>query len=462
MPVSEFVIIAAIVIVGLVFILAAQKYINSDATETENYKYKAEGQDLISLLDRISMETANYVSYKQYINFCNITVDDGILTYERNGIKTSFHVSKEVSDVTLKDTTSICVSKNEDSISISDKCDCNYDGLCDSEECKVACSDCKGPKSICIGDGFCNKDILENCENSIDCKCPNGVCCPKSSDSSENGCSIKNNLTKGKECSCNNQCSTGLECRPTVGSFSGFKKACCDEKTSWDGTNCIKKTEAKLKIIFVPVNWDSSMDAFDNAASAQFDTLIKNIPLATCPEEAEMITVHNNCVLNMVCNCPDLSAMKTCADKSGEEYNYVIGLEDSDVCGSVAGFSCSMNTIFSETTTVRIVAHELGHEWGLNDEYIDSCRCGYAVDPSANCLKSELFGDYGLSGSKSDYCVGTKCPSSYPPSSRAEACLGNRNPKSGICLMSFANAPDPAAFCQECYTHLLTVPIVNC
>lgn len=241
MPISEFMIIAAIVIVGLIFLVVAQKFIFSSSEQTKEYQYREEGQSLVSLLDRLSTETANYASYKQYINFCNITVDNGVLTYERNGIKNSFQVSKEVNDVYLKDISSICVSKNENGITIASDCTCNYDGLCTPAECKEPCEDCRGPRSQCIGDDFCNKNILENCQNSIDCKCESGVCCPGSPDSDGRGCTSGENALKkkGEECWCDVQCESGLKCNPTTSTFKNYNKACCEEGKNWNGTDCI-------------------------------------------------------------------------------------------------------------------------------------------------------------------------------------------------------------------------------
>lgn len=462
MSASEFLIMAAVVIVGLIFLIAAQNFIFGEEKETREYGYKAEGESLASLLNRIATEPAHFVSYSQELSLSNISIKGGVLTYERNGAKFSFPVSKEINDAYLEDTSSICIMKSKGGIDVGSKCVCNYDGSCAPDECKEICDDCYGPEKICIGDGFCNKNIGENCLNSKDCSCDlNKVCCPEDPDANENGCSDKKDLEKGNECWCTTQCTKGLNCNPTINEFKDFKNACCGAEKSWNGNECVDE-KPKLKIIFVPVNWDGSMDTFDSTAKTQFDEIIKNIPLSECPKKAKMITIHTNCRPGIESgmggnDCPSLSGIKRCIDASGEEYDYGIGLEDNDVCGRILGYSGGIGVVFSESSVTEVSVHELGHEWGLNDEYVDACRCGYGlVSSSANCLKSELSGNDPAGGYSSAYCGGGQC------AGYTVTCMGNKNPFGGRCIMSYGGAPGPRAFCQECNRHLSTVPIINC
>ena len=239
MSASQFIIMAAVVIVGIIFIVAAQKFIFSSSEETEEYKYKAEGENIVSVLDRITKETAGYVSFIYYMDLCNISVKGGVLTYERNGIESSFHVSKEVKDVVLNDISSLCVMKSGNTITLNEECTCNFDSMCAPDECKEACPDCIGPNNVCIGDDFCNNNILENCENSIDCECDSGKCCPDSPDADRKGCSLIEALEKGEECWCDSQCDSELKCSYTTKNFKQYDKACCEEGKSWNGTDCI-------------------------------------------------------------------------------------------------------------------------------------------------------------------------------------------------------------------------------
>ena len=339
------------------------------------------------------------------------------------------------------------------------KSTCNFDFNCTFEECLVDCPDCYGPDPVCVWDGFCNHDIGENCKNSMDCSCPAHLaCCPASPDSDMMGC-VEGNLSEGERCYCN-ECNSSLVCNSSISDKS--KKYCCPPGKRWNGTNCTSLS-IKLKILFVPVNWGSGWVSFNNSAKQQYNKILANIPLSSCPLKAKGIFLNTNCNVNFLdgCECMDLVDIENCAIASGESYDYVVGLEDSDVCGSAAGFSCGSGTVFAESSAALVSIHELGHEWGLNDEYVDACGCGFGlVDPSTNCLNSSLDGDDPYPGYTPAYCTGGpggSCPKTY-----TITCYGNKNPSGGRCIMSFANAPGPREFCQECKNHLLTIPIINC
>jgi Papain family cysteine protease len=243
MSASEFIIVVAIVIVGLIFLVVGQRFIFGSQEQAMQSSNQAEAEGIISLINRIVNEPASHVSYSQYISLTNITIKDGILTYEREGDKYSFQLPKNVSNVYLEETTSVCVIKTDGKIMVSEECPkCNLDTFCSIDECKENCPDCVGPNKICIGDGFCNLNIGENCENSPkDCTCESGkICCPKSPDSDVNGCSLTETLKKkGEQCWCDNQCDSGLKCNPTAKIFKGYSKACCEAGKSWNGTDCI-------------------------------------------------------------------------------------------------------------------------------------------------------------------------------------------------------------------------------
>jgi len=91
----------------------------------------------------------------------------------------------------------------------------------------------------CSGDGLCENDKGENCENSADCKqiCDdqNLACCPKFSDSDYAGCTASKDLKEGSVCGCSNQCGQ-LKCDETG--------HCCPKDKVWDGTKCVEICDA--------------------------------------------------------------------------------------------------------------------------------------------------------------------------------------------------------------------------
>ena len=104
----------------------------------------------------------------------------------------------------------------------------------------------------------------------------------------------------------------------------------------------------------------------------------------------------------------------------------------------------------------EIATHELGHQWGLGEEYLDDCRCN---GPHPNCLDPALSGDDPFGAFDSTYCgpAGTNCPSPAQIT-----CMGNQNPSGGRCAMSFGGSPPPRGYCNHCYNHLLTIPQLQC
>jgi hypothetical protein len=209
-------------------------------------------------------------------------------------------------------------------------------------------------------------------------------------------------------------------------------------------------TTAKLTVMFVPVNWIGSLSSFDSAVQAQADEILRNIPLRDCPPSFVIKKAGENCDIGpMSCTCPDLFRIESCAQATGESYDYVIGLNNGDPCISL-GFSCHTGTVFCETGVTMVAVHELGHEWGLTDEYC-SYMCSGCPNGPPNMLSVDEGCDPTPGGSCCEACVGY-----------AAHCLGNVNSLGGRCMMGRASAPGPRAFCHLCRNHLLTVPVVNC
>jgi hypothetical protein len=266
MPVNEFIIVIGMIIVGLIFFLIAQNFIFGGLASTKENMYKAEAEGIVSLIQRTMSEQGNYFYYFREISLSNVSVKNGILTYQKNNLKFLYPIPKEVSKTDLTDVASVCVLKKNGNVELLERCPkCNMDSMCSYDECKENCQDCYGPNSLCIGDGFCNNAIGENCENSVaDCPCKTGVCCPSSSDSDNHGCSNILNIPKGKECGCSSQCESGLDCNPTAPTFIDYRKACCVPGKGWDGTDCveIKCPDEKMKCPGAPMTGGNGDNAW--------------------------------------------------------------------------------------------------------------------------------------------------------------------------------------------------------
>lgn len=240
MSINQFIIIGAMIIVGAIFFLVAQNFIFGWTGSTQESMYKAQAEEIVSIIQRAASEQGQYFYYCLDISLSNISIKNGILTYQKDNSKFLFPIPKEINETELIQTASVCVLKENDSLSLSgEKPKCNLDSMCTIDECKENCPDCYGPDDICKGDGLCNKNIGESCLNSADCSCQAGVCCPSSFNSDEKGCSNTANISRSSECWCTSQCEGGLNCNPTYPTFTGYQNACCEPTKGWNGTECV-------------------------------------------------------------------------------------------------------------------------------------------------------------------------------------------------------------------------------
>ena len=132
-----------------------------------------------------------------------------------------------------------------------------------------------------------------------------------------------------------------------------------------------KKQKPEMVIVFVPVNWSSSIGIFNQAALEQFNLFVNE------SEIEKYISVR----MVILEEGPNVTGL------SHDEYNYAlqdfvigsiegdrfIGLTDEDLClgneCNISGWSDLSNSVMVEYNNASITAHELGHTFGLCDEY---------------------------------------------------------------------------------------------
>jgi len=223
--------------------------------------------------------------------------------------------------------------------------------------------------------------------------------------------------------------------------------------------------QVKLTVMYVPVDWQGALSGFDSAVAGQAGFLISNIPLKDCPASVRILKSSTVCTINVPldqagCNAQTLNIIRKieqCAKAEGKPYDYAVGLTNVDICGQVLGFSIQTGVVIAESSQALVTTHELSHEWGLNDEYVDACRCGFAVNPRTNCLDASIGGSDPAPGYTAAACAGgNQCPG------YTKTCEGNKNPSGGRCIMSHAIATEPRAYCTHCWSHLITVPMLKC
>jgi hypothetical protein len=201
------------------------------------------------------------------------------------------------------------------------------------------------------------------------------------------------------------------------------------------------------------------MVSFDSLVDTQVGYLVEHTPFKSCPKKIKVIKLHTNCVVNVP---PDWDAclpvvdqiigkISDCAKASGEKYDYVIGYSGTNKCGTRGWSSESSPIIYLATHADWGTTHEMGHQWGLADEYYDSCRCYPALPYKDNCLDASIGGSDAVFPYTSAYCAsGSLCTANYEVT-----CSGNKNSLNTRCLMGGENSNGlEHEFCKLCKDHL--------
>lgn len=344
----------------------------------------------------------------------------------------------------------------------------NYKGCAGGRTCVAISDDKTGCK--CIDKAGCqeclDKEIGENCDCDAECdneNCVDGVCQEACTDECD---------TLGTYCEGNKlvTCSLGSDdCKDK------------SEQTCPEGEGCWDKAcrPYKMKILFLPVNWGTDETKFNEAAQAHANFFLNSLP-TECSDEVGAYWKFTNCELNEDSFCGDcrgwrgdkpaadvLENLKDCANEAHYEYNYIVGLMDHHYnCPNEAGlgYSCRKKAVIvSEISDPMTSAHELGHEFGLNDEYNkfigeewyelwgllnpNPLSIEYGCDPSSDCE-----GELCCCGIKSGIKTLPNCTKT--PQYNA-CCLGNKNDADGRSIMSFSDIPNdynmaPRAFEKSC------------
>jgi hypothetical protein len=140
-----------------------------------------------------------------------------------------------------------------------------------------------------------------------------------------------------------------------------------------------------------------------------------------------------------------------------------VALTNNAVCKENAmggGFCCGPKSVFVEVYSDKgsvVTAHELGHQFGLSDEYCYSPSSKYNpttedLCPFKGCCRPMEQEQNTKSDNWYEYCKWH-----YNPPAR---CNGNKNMVGGNCIMGGGSYP--LGFCQYCYNHLKTLPQFNC
>jgi len=219
-----------------------------------------------------------------------------------------------------------------------------------------------------------------------------------------------------------------------------------------------------LKILFVPLCFDGTQQEFEAAVTRQMDFFMGSLSLTDCAKHINNFVMK---VSDVNLPCPTGANDPICYDEVNRWYeqaktaaaavpgadprnfNEIVALTNKDICGRIEGLNNNGGFIWSQPNADLVVAHELGHYFGLADEYCSVAAGGPSPCNSAdspNFLGTDLGCDPAPDGC-CEHCDGYSV-----------CCKGNQNPLGGRCIMSYANAPGPRAYCERCLAQLTTPP----
>jgi len=209
----------------------------------------------------------------------------------------------------------------------------------------------------------------------------------------------KDCIKKGIGCYSDTECyhfysNSSVICYGSVHNHVNIPGHCCLKNEIWNGTACI---ERKLRIVVIPYkeSW-SQIGISDNDIKEIISSAFSYYPIRK--EKVEVIIWKNPC------NPPvDYLLWRFCplfvgAAGYGDRYVIVTSKNEdlSSECGSDSMGGCAIlngETVIIREFTPTVVAHEIGHTFGLRDEYcqykhpIFGWLCGTEAYP--NPLKEE-------------------------------------------------------------------------
>jgi len=138
---------------------------------------------------------------------------------------------------------------------------------------------------------------------------------------------------------------------------------------------------SRYNIVFIPLNWQGDLATFSPEVDAQASFLIDNIDALTW-QNTGILKMSQSLTLSFDKTegtegppATGWRAFKRWSDiqqfalNNGFTGDRYVALTNEDIWGSVGGQSNGGNVVVVEQGASHITAHELGHSWGLLDEY---------------------------------------------------------------------------------------------
>jgi parallel beta-helix repeat protein len=167
----------------------------------------------------------------------------------------------------------------------------------------------------------------------------------------------------------------GLNTTDYVSSGHKLKVKVYDDPNDITELEYVQVIESWYSIVFIPLNWHGSMSDFYAEAQGQGRFYVDRLDALTYENTAFIMT--DSCTLDFDKSAgaaqkfSNFTTIKNWANAHGYYGARYIAITDEDIWGNVAGLSGWGDTVVCEKGYVVITAHELGHSYGLLDEYVD-------------------------------------------------------------------------------------------
>lgn len=251
---------------------------------------------------------------------------------------------------------------------------------------------------------------------------------------------------------------------------------CDGEDNDNDGMRDEDLGSCLLKVLVVPLCFEGGDAAFETAARLQMFHFFRMTGMQECPDNTltEVIVPSE---FEASCSgsggsCENFTSrinnQIVAAGIDQTQFDFTVAITNQDICGSLAGQSSQNDVIWVETDFPLVLAHEVGHHFGLKDEYCsqDAALSPFAVDtrcnsgnpaplgrPTAvNWLGEDLDCDPDLLSDCCGICSGYDvcCDGNRP--------IGATGQFSTPCIMAAADEDPGRGFCDRCFGHLQNPP----
>lgn len=414
--ISEAILLIGVILIGLLFFVIAGDMLGHQAETvfaTAERNIAEEIKDRANTLE--GFKGVSRTNYHPGVSQYTLEVrQSSILEVQVEGrdVHTAEFQDVRLVDTAVENEDTLCIEREGDAVEITG-------GACDELDLSDYCADDR-----CETSGSCEVDFGEQC-TSADCDCtpeqyPDDA---DTEDVSEHcqpdydpddyidgdgpptidpiGCVSEEYVDVQDEeerCDYDFECSGDMACEEPHPDAEGDGERCCPEGERWNGEEC--SSPETYDIVYSPLNYGSGdFNAFQSQAERAHDFLVPQSPFGECENPENHIRAHyledmsGSCPSGgrAICNeCPQEALDRVRASELGNTYDVVAGICQGNSCNTGGICGCAAG-IPSEASVSQqqpcgdwegLVAHEVGHSWGLY--HVEECgAAGGCAGPNA-------------------------------------------------------------------------------